>query len=160
MICKTLAVGIIVLFVGIILAPSISGNISKSLIEDDVDDSVIFPIYLDITLKFYFYNLPFNVTITYPENGIYYNNHKILPFFVPLVLSGEISVYFKVEGHFSNAEVYINGNLEGDLTPPYDFTFGKWWGGRPFSRVRLKVIEYLNFEEYGSDEVIIWRLFS
>jgi hypothetical protein len=72
---KGLAVGIILLFVGI---SSISTAICTATINQYgkyLNEKECSPLRENIT-----------VTFTYPENGIYWNNHKIMPFSVPLIL--------------------------------------------------------------------------
>ena len=137
---------VIVLFIGIGVLPSISGNTSESRNVEIVND-VEHPLQL-------------TVTITYPENGIYCNNQKILPFCVPLVLYGDISLDIEIEplSGVDKVEFYINGVYLGESTEPpfdeFDIIIN------PFSRVTVKVIAYGIDGSQDSDEITIWRIFS
>ncbi len=107
------------------------------------------------------------VTITFPENGVYWNDHKIMPFSVPFVLHGLgakrgffvriTPVEFSISGNAAELEVYWNGVSVGNVTsPPWTF------GGVPmtfFSCVTVKIIAYGYQGDSGSDEITIYRLF-
>jgi len=136
---------VIVLFIGIGVLPSISGNTSESRNVEIVND-VEHPLQL-------------TVTITYPGNGIYCNNQKILPFFVPLVLYGNISMAIEIKplSEVDKVEFYVNGRFLGTITtPPFEFGIII----KPFSRVTVKVIAYGIDGSQDSDEITIWRIFS
>ena len=105
------------------------------------------------------------VTITYPENGLYLNNKKILPFFIPLVIRGPIGFDFEIETSpgvgIDYVEFYVNDGLQYvDNTPPFEREgLITWWKAR-FSHIKIKIIAYGIDCEPGSDEITIWRLFS
>lgn len=138
---------VIVLFIGIGVLPSISGNTSESRNVEIVND-VEHPLQL-------------TVTITYPENGIYCNNQKILPFCVPLVLYGDISMEIEINplSEVYKVELYIDGELLGTITE-HPFEFGNGTFKKPFSRMTVKVIAYGIDGFQDSDEIVIWRIFS
>jgi len=105
-------------------------------------------------------NSSFKVTITKPQNGIYCNNQKILPFFIPLILCGAISIVAEIVPNSSGmdrVEFYINDMPQHTVTgpgPAYVWTLT--WS--PFSKINVKVIAY-TFNETASDEITIWRIF-
>jgi hypothetical protein len=142
---KCLAVGIILLFVGLAITPKIIGTSSRIRNQEIVD-------YENSTLQ---------VIITRPENGIYFNEEKILPFCVPLILCGNITIWIEVIANGSGldrVEFYINDLLQATIPgsgPVYSWCLS--W--RPFSKLNFKVIAY-SFDESASDEIVIWRLFS
>jgi hypothetical protein len=160
---KGLAVGIILLFVGI---SSISTAICTATINQYgkyLNEKECSPLRENIT-----------VTFTYPENGIYWNNHKIMPFSVPLILFGngelvfhgfrfyrDTPVDYTVESSvgITLIEFYVDGVLIGNVTtPPYEFK-GLGLMTR-FSHKNLKIIAYgANQGDWGSDEITIYRLF-
>jgi len=146
---KFLAVAVILLFIGVSVLPSISGNINESRnIENiDFDEHSL----SDIT-----------VTITYPEDGIYWNNQKIFPFFVTLVIRGDIWLDFEIETSpyvgIDYVEFYLNDVLQYvDFTPPFEL--GQC-PNIPFSKIKIGIIAYATNDDQGSDEIVIWRIFS
>jgi hypothetical protein len=162
---KGLVLTILLLLIGGTVVPSISGNIQKTGDSEDVEDNGFFPMYTDLTLKIYFtYSYEFiNITIISPENGIYCSNHKIFPFFVPLILCGDTpSFEISLEGsnisEIDRVEFYIDNVLKETLHN------GPWWPviswEKPFSKIKIKVITYVVDDEQGSDEILIYRIFS
>lgn len=138
---------VMVLFIGIGVLPSISGNTNESRNVEIVND-VERPLQL-------------TVTITHPGNGIYYNNQKILPFCVPLVLLGDISMAIEIKplSEVIMVELYINGELLGTITePPFEFSNGTI-PLKPFSGITVKVIVHGTDGIQDSDEITIWRIF-
>ena len=143
MICKTLALGVIILFIGVGVQPALA--IVKQ-------ESIDYEYYKEYT--------PLEVNIIKPENGIYCNNQKILPFFVPLILCGSISIMTEIEGGsgIDMIEFYINGLLQHVVSgggPHYEYCFS-WY---PFSKINVKIIVY-TINESASDEITIWRIFK
>lgn len=139
---------VIVLFISIGVLPSISGNTNESR-NVEIANDVERPLQL-------------TVTITYPGNGIYCNNQKILPFCVPLVLFGNISMAIEIKplSEVVMVELYINGELLGTITEqPFEFSNGTI-PLKPFSRITVKVIVYGTDGIQDSDEITIWRIFS
>lgn len=145
---KSLVCGIFVLFVGITTLPSISGGINESR-DTEITNDVTY--------------LPYQVTITSPKNGIYFNNQKILPFLMPLVLRGKITIEGEAEPveEIDRVEVYINGGLFEIITgsgPTYEFSLD-WDGESAFSKINVEVIAYGLDDTQVSDEITIWRIF-
>ena len=105
-------------------------------------------------------NPPFEVKITQPQNGIYCKDKKILPFFVPLILYGGISIKAEVTPEYSSyrMELYINDWLQEFVegSGP-DYVFALTWSA--FSKVNIKVIAY-SLNETASDEITVWRIFQ
>ncbi len=144
---NSLVCGIIVLFVGITILPSISGNISEPR-DTEITNDVSYSSY--------------QVTFTRPENGIYCNDHKILPFLMPLVLFGKITVELEAEpvDEIDRVEIYINDGIYETITGPGPtYEFYCVWGGEPFSKTNFKAIAYGCDGTQASDEITIWRIF-
>lgn len=144
---KGIVVALIVLFVGISVMPSISGNINESG-DTEITNDVTY--------------LPYQVTFTSPENGIYRNDQKILPFFVPLAFCGIITVEVEAEPveEIDRVEIYINDGLHEIITgagPTYESSYV--WEGEPFSKINFKAIAYGCDNTQASDEITIWRIF-
>ena len=163
---KCLAVGIILLFVATGFIPTAISTTTINHYEKNLFEKRCSPLQENIT-----------VTFTYPENGIYWNEYKIIPYSVPLILHGngelvyghfglfrlyrDTPVKFTIEpgGHITLIEFYIDGHLIGNVTtPPYEFK-GLGLMTR-FSHKNLKIIAYgANQGDWGSDEITIYRLF-
>ena len=106
------------------------------------------------------------VTITFPENGIYWNTTKIAQFSVPLILSGDgfrdgnliwTPVKYKVEGEVDGYSIWWNGVMEynGSWTPGCNYS------ALPMSRFShgtFKIVVYSTIGD-SSAEITIWRLF-
>jgi len=150
MIKKGLAVAVILLFIGVSVLPSISGNNNRSRNVENIDFDE--HSLSDIT-----------VTITYPEDGIYWNNQKIFPFFVTLVIRGGIGFDVEIETSpyvgIDYVELYLNDVLifRDDSEP---FEFGPLCPNMPFSKIKIGIIAYATNGDQGSDEIVIWRIFS
>jgi hypothetical protein len=112
------------------------------------------------------------VTFTYPENGIYWNDRKIMPYSVPFILHGngdlsfnwfrfyrDTPVEYTITGLIDRVDFYLDGALIGSATaPPYEFDFPIPMPS--FSHINVKIIAYGgNQGDWGSDEITIWRLF-
>jgi hypothetical protein len=137
---KCLAIGIILLFVGTCIIPAIAQNTEKP--QHVATGSA------------------FQILIARPENGIHINDHKILPFCVPLVLWGEITVELVAlnSSGLVRIEFYINGLLQETITGPDSWRMDC----KPFSKLKINTIGYSKDEfgniEFDSDEIVIWRL--
>ena len=133
---KTLVVGVIVLFVGIGVQSTIAINSENSS--------------------------SFEVTITEPQRGIYCNDEKILPFIVPLILCGEISIKAEVPPEYTEmvtVEFYVNNELYATIDGPGpEFVFPFIWRLPFLGRITVKVIAYSG-DEIASDRIMIWRIF-
>jgi len=112
------------------------------------------------------------VTFTYPENGIYWNDRKIMPYSVPFILHGngdlgfhgfrfyrDTPVEYTITGPIVGVDFYLEGVLIGSVTAaPYEFDFPIPMTS--FSHVTVKIIAYgASQGDWGSDEITIWRLF-
>jgi len=108
-------------------------------------------------------HLPLSITVafTHPENAIYWNDHKIAPFFVPLVLRGPIGIECTIEpsDEIDMVEYYVNGVLcYINTEPPFFWPYGLLtWGS--FSKISFAVIAYGTGGTQGSDEITIYRIF-
>jgi hypothetical protein len=146
---KSLVCVILVLFVSTSVIPCISGNSNQSKNVAIVKDTELSP--LSVT-----------VTFTHPGNGIYYFDKKILPFSVPLILRGKITVKAEIESGsevIDRIEFYINDVLYNTITgigPHYDFTWA--WEGSIFSKVNFKIIACATDNTQASDEITIYRI--
>ena len=110
------------------------------------------------------------VTFTYPENGIYWNDRKIMSYSVPFILHGngdlvfhgfrfyrDTPVEYTITGPIVLVEFYSDGVLIGTVTtPPYEFSLPTQMTS--FSHINLKIIAY-GANQGDWDEITIWRLF-
>ena len=143
---KGLIVVIILLFIGVNVVPGISENIDESKNIETVDNIE---------------HLPLQVTFIRPENGIYFYDHKILPFPVPLVVCGKITIEAEIEpiSELDRVEYYINDGLHQTISAPPWFLIWSW-GGIPFSKITFRLIAYDFYGNHASDEITIWTLFG
>ena len=156
---KGLAVGIILAFVTTIFIPNALNATPVNFSGKNFDKKECTMFRGNIT-----------VTFTYPEKGIYWNDRKIMPFRVPLILHGMGSlgidhlrlyrrtpVNFTIEGPVIKLAYYWDGVLIGNVTvPPWTI------GSVPmtsFSHVTIKIVAYGYQGDSGSDEITIYRLF-
>jgi hypothetical protein len=147
---KCLAVGIILLFIGTTIIPSTIGSNTINSYEKNLYDKESSPLQENVT-----------VTITSPENAIYWNEHKIVPFPVPLILHGDnpVLVRFKIEplNEINQIELYFNNVLQMTITiPPFPdsvILFVPF-----FSHAKATIIAYSSHGQ-GSGEITVWRLF-
>jgi hypothetical protein len=153
---KCLAVGIILLFVGTFIIPTTINATTMNQYGKNLHQKECSLLQKGIT-----------VTFTYPENAIYWNDHKIAPFSVPLILHYHfhlwILVKLKIEPleNISKIEFYYNGALLATWFPPgpYPNFDNIELPMTRFSHASLKIIAYTNQGDQGSDEITIWRLF-
>ncbi len=143
---KILVIGFILLFINTRCFPAVSENIEKSRNQENAND---------------YDNSLLEVNFTRPENGIYFYDHKILPFFVPLVLCGPITIAVTVSNYYGmDIEIYINGVLQDIIIGPGPtYTWGFSYSWARFSKISLNLTAY-TFNETISDEITIWRIFS
>ena len=80
---KGLAVGIILLFVATGFIPTAISTTTINHYEKNLFEKRCSPLQENIT-----------VTFTYPENGIYWNENKIIPYSVPLIVHGNGELVF------------------------------------------------------------------
>ena len=143
---KTLVIGFILLFINMSCFPAVSENIDKSRNEEIANT---------------FENSLFWVNYTGPFNGIYFYNHKILPFCVPLILCGPITVQITVYCDYGvdRIEIYLNSVLQETIMGPGPtYVWGSSFTWARFSKISLKLAVCF-FNGTISDEYTIWRIF-
>ncbi len=132
---KTLVIGILVLFIGVGVQSTIAINSENS---------------------------SFEVTITKPQRGIYFDDEKILPFIVPLILWGKISIKAEVPPEYIEmvtVEFYVKNELIETIDGPGpEFVFPFTWRLPLLGRINVKVIAYSG-DETAQDKITMWRLF-
>jgi hypothetical protein len=158
---KWLAIGIILLFVGTGIIPIMINAKTTNHYEANLNKKEYSPLRGNIT-----------VTFTYPENGIYWNDRKIMPYSVPLILHGngdlvhrlfrfyrDTPVEYTITGPIFFIEFYLDGALVGNITSePWEFVAPILITS--FSHKNFKIIAYgTNQDDWGSDEITIYRLF-
>ena len=137
---KATVYAIIVLFIGISFLPNITANNNKFSDEE------------------------FFITITKPENAIYRNNQKIIPFFVPLILRGSIDIEIEISPpniQLDQIEIYINNELVKTIGGPGPFeNYLYTYEGNAFSKTTIKIIGYgLGDIGQKSSMVTFWKIF-
>ena len=143
---KTLAIGFILLFISTSCFPAVSEYIDKSRNEEIANA---------------YENSLFWVNYTGPENGIYFYNHKILPFCVPLILCGPITVQITVYCDYGvdRIEIYLNDVLQEIIKGPGPtYVWGSSFTWASLSKISLK-LNVCFFNETISDEYPILRIF-
>jgi len=100
----------------------------------------------------------FDIHITHPENGLFFNNTRLFPFFVPLVF-GDITCTADVihQGSTSSSvSWFVDGkNIVNDTSAPFQFEYTTTSFGR-------KTISVVATDTQGftcSDEIKIWKFF-
>ena len=131
---KTLVVVVIVLFIGV-------GVQSAIAVKSENSSS-------------------FEVTITEPQRGIYCNDEKILPFIVPFILWGDISIKAEVTpGVVDRVEFYAKNEIIDVIEGPGpDYTLSLTWNLPFLGRLSVKVVAYSG-DETASDRIMMWRVF-
>ena len=98
------------------------------------------------------------VTITKPENALYFNNKKILPLFTTVVI-GIIEVEVEASDSLSGIDhvsFYLDDDLMGNVTAsPYTWL----WSERSFNRYTLEVIAFDGAGNFASDEITLVKIF-
>ena len=87
----------------------------------------------------------FQVTITRPENGIYCFDKKILPFSVPLIVFGKITIEAEIEpmSEIERITIYINDLIFVVIEEPSpDYKLSYIWIGLPFSKTTFEISVY------------------
>jgi len=84
-----------------------------------------------------------------------------LPFFVPLILCGAITIEVEVipNDGWAGMEFYLNGVLQQIIIGPgpvYEISLSSW---TLFSKINLEVIAFTYDGNSASDEITIWRVF-
>ena len=140
-ICKAIVIATIVLLIVISFQSSVTANMNKPLTEE------------------------FTISITKPENAIYRNNQKLMPFWFPLVLCGSIDIEIEVSPPgtiLDRMEIYVNNELYNIVRGPgpfdnYIFTCE----GKSFSKILIEVLGYGLDDNSGEKaEITIWRIFQ
>jgi len=157
---KCLAVGIILLFIGTSIISTAINATSINYYRKNLYERECSPLRENVTVSFMF-----------PENGIYWNDHKIAPFSVPLILHGNgilldknlilTTVKFKIEPleNISEIDVYIDGILWWTWTQPEPFIDTLGLPMTRFSHANATIIAYTPAGTWGSNEITVWRLF-
>ena len=141
MISKGLVFGIILVVVGAIVVPSISGSTRKtSYITEDYT--------------------PPTVEITKPHyNMLYLFNKEFFQIgFAPIII-GKIDIEVNAsddDSGIEKVEFYIDGELKAnDTTEPYSWT----WGTIEFFQHQIKVIAYDNADNNATADTYCWKFF-
>ena len=139
---KAVALSIVVLCLSII--PTISSaSVTQSFFRSKQDSNQ---------------NENFTIKITSPENGVYWNTHKIFPFRTPLILHGLLEIEFEIQPEINVYKIYcyVNGQFASfeDNPPFYPFKLT----GKPFSHIQITLIAYSD-KGQASDEITCVRLF-
>jgi hypothetical protein len=107
----------------------------------------------------------FTISIIKPENAIYRNNQKILPFFMPIVLRGNLDVEIKISPPgvlLDRLEIYINEEIVTVISGPGPFDdYSYTLEGEPLSQIKIEVHGYTIDDSSGQKaEITIWRIFQ
>ena len=98
------------------------------------------------------------VKIVKPEKAIYFNNTRIIPFFIPVVI-GSIDIVVNATDENSgvdHVEFYVDDRFKAnDFTTPYSWT----WSEGVFGMYTIKVVAYDNAGNQATTEIKVWRLF-
>lgn len=138
---KAIVIAIVVLLLVISFQSSITANMNKPLTEE------------------------FTISIIKPENAIYRNNQKLIPFCAPLVLRGSIDVEIEVTPsgtQLDRMEIYVDNELYNTIQGPgpfdnYVFTVE----GNTLSKIKIEVLGYGIDDTSGEEaESTIWRIFQ
>ncbi len=96
-----------------------------------------------------------NIEIINPENGFYFNNNKIFPFFTS-VLIGDALIKTNTSENIEYVEFYIDDVY---MYTDFDYPFEWNWDEPNFFKHKLKVVAYDKMEEQVYDELFIWKFF-
>jgi hypothetical protein len=95
------------------------------------------------------------INIIYPENGIYVNGNRILPFFSSVII-GDILIETSASDSIQYVEFYLDDNLvETVVDEPFEWI----WDDNDFFRHSVKVVAYDYIDNPIEDEMIIWKFF-
>lgn len=118
--------------------------------NNTANDTAVVTIHEDLTSP--------SIGFSKPENAFYFNNRKIMPWFMPIVM-GVIDVEITAsddETGMKYVELYLNDELKENFSAgPYCWT----WDERGFGRYTLKAVGYDEAGNYGSDEISVWKFF-
>jgi len=96
-----------------------------------------------------------NIEIVYPDNGFYFNNNKIFPFFTPIMI-GDILIQTTTSEDIEYVEFYLDDvHIDTDIDYPYEWS----WDEIDFFKHIVKVIAYNGLENQVEDELVIWKFF-
>ena len=143
----------LLLFLGVAVAPSINADVKEPE-----------PVPVINQNKEEFSSFGVNITFTYPENAIYWNEHKIVPFSVPLILHSKGDIYVQIEftieplEKVSYLELYINDVLQVTIFSP-PFPDKLILPVPPLSYAKSTIIVGTPGEPQNSASIIVWRLF-
>lgn len=95
------------------------------------------------------------IQIIHPENGIYINNNKILPFITSIAIGNTI-IKTNSSTNIQYVEFYIDNNLMDTIE---ESPFEWMWDEKEFFKQTVKVIAYDNQNNIAEDELTIWKFF-
>jgi hypothetical protein len=108
--------------------------------------------------------LPPEVKVQKPDNWIYLNDKKIIPFIMPLII-GKITIeVYAVDNQsgIERVEIYIGEDLAANLTPPpdEDDLYKYLWKERIKSNFirKITVIAYDNSKNMATDEIYVVKI--
>jgi hypothetical protein len=96
-----------------------------------------------------------NIKIIHPDNGFYFNNNKIFPFFTSIMI-GDILIQTTTSEDIEYVEFYVN---EVHMDTDVDYPFEWIWDETGFFKHTVKVVAYTGLEEQVDDELVIWKFF-
>jgi len=141
-----------------------AGSCDICTIIDEYIDQIIFLGYV-FDNETYWANFSLDpeirIKINKPEEGVYFKNKKIFPFFVPLII-GPIDIEFNVtlvEGYpIDHVEILIDGVSKQNYTSePYVY---QWYEMTPFRfRHTIKVIAHREWYGNRIRELEVWKFF-
>ncbi|HEC81565.1 MAG TPA: PKD domain-containing protein, partial [Thermoplasmatales archaeon] len=90
-----------------------------------------------------------------PEQAIYFNNNRMLPFFTPVIIGNiDIKVTATDESGVKRVELYIDNVLKANLTTkPYTWR----WSEKTFGRHTIKIVAYDNFDNSAEKDIMVWK---
>lgn len=131
----------------------------EALVEITLDNQLGYE-YVDLVLVIDPDNENPSLEISKPDNGIYINNNKILPFFLPLIIIGDMNIVVEASDGVSGmdcVEFYINDEL---MYIDYEIPYNYLWS----VAVTLKFfsIEVKAYDVAGnsvSDKILLFKIF-
>ena len=143
----------VILLLGVAIAPSINADVKEPE-----------PVPVINQNKEEFSSLGVNITFTYPENAIYWNDHKIVPFSVPLILHSKGDIYVQIEfiieplDKVDYLELYINDVLQVTIfSPPFPDKLAL--PVPPLSHAKSTIIVGTSEGYQNVASITVWRLF-
>jgi hypothetical protein len=99
---------------------------------------------------------PPSFVIAKPENGIYYQNNKLISFPIPIIIGSidvEINAFDENSG-ISHIDIFIDDNFKCKITQePYVWI----WTEKSFFRHELKIVVYDNAGNDNTKNLIVWK---